>query len=340
MSEEVQNREPEEAPQPQSEPVTESEVASEPDAVTSPALEQAEAEQAETEETEETEASSERESSPEQPTLPGTLPEPDQRLALLEAVVYVADEPLASQQIAEALGWPDETVQADLARLIELSAQPTRGVEVRKVAGGYKTFTKAEHHEAVRNFVKSLRPKLKLSLPALETLAVIAYKQPITAPEIQAIRGVQGTGVLHTLLKYKLVATAGRKKIVGKPMLYKTTREFLMQFGLDNLSELPSLKELEELSRAALGEEDNDGQETLFDDQPDSQQESAETGAEQDGAPEADVEQRGGPEAGVGQDDDSGSEPVEAEPQAQAAEPPSPTPGDGDGDQAAPEKAD
>lgn len=346
MSEEVQNREPEEAPQPQSEPVTESEAASEPDAVTSPAPEQAEAEQAETEETE---ASPEHESSPEQPTLPGTLPEPDQRLALLEAVVYVADEPLASQQIAEALGWPDETVQADLARLIEISALPTRGVEVRKVAGGYKTFTKAEHHEAVRNFVKSLRPKLKLSLPALETLAVIAYKQPITAPEIQAIRGVQGTGVLHTLLKYKLVATAGRKKIVGKPMLYKTTREFLMQFGLDNLSELPSLKELEELSRAALGEEDNDGQETLFDDQPDSQQEGSETGAEQDGGPEADVEQRGepeanveqdGPEANVEQDDDSGSEPVEAQPQAQAAEPPSPTPGDGDGDQAAPEKAD
>ena len=141
-------------------------------------------------------------------------------------------------------------------------------------------------------------------------------------------------------MKYKLVATAGRKKIVGKPMLYKTTREFLMQFGLDNLSELPSLKELEELSRAALGEEDNDGQETLFDDQPDSPQEDAQTGAEQDGGPEADVEQRGepeanveqdGPEAGVGQDADPGSEPVEAEPQAQAAEPPSPTPDDGDG---------
>lgn len=299
MSEEVQNQEPAEVPQPDAKAVDAAE-------------------------------STSSEETPEQPTLPGTLPEPDHRLALLEAVVYVAEEPLASQQIAEALGWPDETVQADLARLIETSAQPTRGVEVRKVAGGYKTFTKAEHHEAVRNFVKSLRPKLKLSLPALETLAVIAYKQPITAPEIQAIRGVQGTGVLHTLLKHKLVATAGRKKIVGKPMLYKTTREFLMQFGLDNLTELPSLKELEELSRAALGEEDTDGQETLFDDQQDSQKEDGEKSPEQEGDSQESVEQ----------DDDAGSESVQAESEEETPEPPAAASDDGDGDPAAPQKAD
>lgn len=195
------------------------------------------------------------EESPEQPTLPGTIPEQDERQALLEAIVYVAAEPLPTELIAETLGWPNETVEKDMERLIGESAKAQRGIEIRRVAGGYKMFTKAEHHEAVRNFVKSIRPKLRLSLPALETLAVIAYKQPITGPEIQAIRGVQATGVLHTLLKHKLVTTAGRKKVVGKPMMYKTTREFLVQFGLDDLAELPSLKELEELSRAALGEE-------------------------------------------------------------------------------------
>jgi segregation and condensation protein B len=115
-------------------------------------------------------------------------------------------------------------------------------------------FTKAQHHEAIRGFVKTLRPKLRLSLPALETLAVVAYKQPVTVPEIQAIRGVNAGGVIHTLLNHKLINTAGRKKVIGRPMQYKTTKEFLVQFGLNDLSELPNLKELEELSRAALGE--------------------------------------------------------------------------------------
>ena len=114
--------------------------------------------------------------------------------------------------------------------------------------------TKAEHHEAVRNFVKSLKPPLKLSLPALETLAVIAYKQPVTAPEIMEIRGVQGAGVLKTLLDRKLIAVAGRKNVIGKPILYKTTREFLIQFGLKDMAELPSLKEFEEIRRMAFAD--------------------------------------------------------------------------------------
>jgi segregation and condensation protein B len=114
--------------------------------------------------------------------------------------------------------------------------------------------TKPEHHEAVRNFVKSLKPPLKLSLPALETLAVIAYKQPATGPEIMEIRGVQGVGVLKTLLDRKLIAVAGRKNVIGKPILYKTTKEFLIQFGLKDLSELPSLKEFEEIRRMAFSD--------------------------------------------------------------------------------------
>jgi segregation and condensation protein B len=114
--------------------------------------------------------------------------------------------------------------------------------------------TKPEHHESIRAFVKNLKPPLKLSLPALETLAVIAYKQPVTAPEIMEIRGVQGVGVLKTLLDRKLIAASGRKQVVGKPILYKTTKEFLIQFGLKDVTELPTLKEFEELGRLALSD--------------------------------------------------------------------------------------
>jgi segregation and condensation protein B len=118
--------------------------------------------------------------------------------------------------------------------------------------------TKAEHHEAVRAFVKKLTPPLKLSLAALETLAVIAYKQPVTTPEIMEIRGVQGASVLQTLLDRKLIAEAGRKNVVGKPILYKTTKEFLVQFGLKDLNELPTLKEFEELGRLSVSEAESE----------------------------------------------------------------------------------
>ena len=139
-----------------------------------------------------------------------------------------------------------------LDELIAEYDKPEHGVTIREVAGGYKMATKPEHHEAVRAFVKSLKPPLKLSLPALETLAVIAYKQPVTAPEIMEIRGVQGAGVLKTLLDRKLIAAAGRKNVIGKPILYKTTKDFLVQFGLKDLTELPSLKEFEEIRRMAI----------------------------------------------------------------------------------------
>jgi segregation and condensation protein B len=133
-------------------------------------------------------------------------------------------------------------------------SRPERGLSVREIAGGYKMATKPEHHEAIRSFVKNLKPPMKLSLPALETLAVIAYKQPVTAPEIMEIRGVQGVGVLKTLLDRKLIAAAGRKQVIGKPILYKTTKEFLVQFGLKDLTELPTLKEFEDLGRLSLSD--------------------------------------------------------------------------------------
>jgi segregation and condensation protein B len=124
---------------------------------------------------------------------------------------------------------------------------PDHGVEIRQVAGGYRMSTKPEHHDIVRAFAKSLKPPIRLSLPALETLAVIAYKQPVTVPEISEIRGVDASGVIATLLDRKLVTTAGRKAVIGRPILYKTTKEFLMRFGLKDIGELPSMEEFEKL---------------------------------------------------------------------------------------------
>jgi segregation and condensation protein B len=188
--------------------------------------------------------------------------EDSQIKAILEAIVYVAEEPLTLAQIAASLQQPPERIQGLLDQLIAEFDQPSHGVSIREVAEGYKMATKPEHHEAVRNFVKSLKPPLKLSLPALETLAVIAYKQPATGPEIMEIRGVQGGGVLKTLLDRKLIAVAGRKNVIGKPMLYKTTKEFLIQFGLKDLSELPSLKEFEEIRRMAFSDSEVPAAET------------------------------------------------------------------------------
>jgi len=124
------------------------------------------------------------------------------------------------------------------------------------VAGGYKLYTKPQQHDVVRRFIKSLRPPLRLSMPALETLAVIAYKQPVTSPEISEIRGVNTSGVISTLLDKHLITTAGRKEVMGRPILYKTSKEFLMRFGLSDLEELPSLKEFEALAREALGSDE------------------------------------------------------------------------------------
>jgi segregation and condensation protein B len=192
----------------------------------------------------------------EQPTASEAESGRAQLKAILEAVVYVIDEPKTAEQIAEALGRPVEEVEPLLKELADDTARPDRGILVREVAGGYQMATKAEHHEAVRTFVKNLKQPLKLSQAALETLAVVAYKQPITAPEIIEIRGVQGAGVLKTLLDRKLITTAGRKNVIGKPILYKTTKDFLSQFGLKDISELPSLKEFEEIRRQSLADEE------------------------------------------------------------------------------------
>ncbi len=152
----------------------------------------------------------------------------------------------------------DQRVKAKVREIIEaLIAEydaADRGMEIRQVAGGYRMSTKPEHHDVVRAFAKSLKPPVRLSLAALETLAVIAYKQPVTVPEISEIRGVESAGVIGTLLDRKLITTAGRKQVIGRPILYKTTKEFLLRFGLDNVSELPSMEEFEKIASDGQGE--------------------------------------------------------------------------------------
>jgi segregation and condensation protein B len=180
----------------------------------------------------------------------------EERKAALEAIIYAADEPATIEQLAKALAEEKLVVQASLDELVASYGSEERGIEVRAVAGGYKLYTKPQQHDVVRRFIKSLRPPLRLTMPALETLAVIAYKQPVTSPEISEIRGVNTSGVISTLLDKRLITTAGRKEVIGRPILYKTSKEFLMRFGLSDLEELPSLKEFEALAREALGSDE------------------------------------------------------------------------------------
>src|ERR1700689_5368567 len=179
--------------------------------------------------------------------------------AKLEAIIYAAEMPVTLDQLIELVkesviseGAADGTevksrVRLALEELIVDYYAPDHGMEIRQVAGGYRMSTKPEHHDIVRAFAKSLKPPIRLSLPALETLAVIAYKQPITVPEISEIRGVDSSGVIATLLDRKLITTAGRKAVIGRPILYKTTKEFLMRFGLKDVGEPPSMEEFEKL---------------------------------------------------------------------------------------------
>jgi segregation and condensation protein B len=178
---------------------------------------------------------------------------PQEIQAALEAIIYAADEPATLDQIANALGVEKTTARAALDLLVASYQTDDRGIEVRKVAGGWKFYTKPQHHDAVRKFIKSLQPPLRLTMPALETLAVVAYKQPVTVPEINEIRGVNVGGVIKTLLEKRLITTAGRKEVIGRPILYRTSKQFMMRFGLSDLDELPSLKEFEQLAQAALG---------------------------------------------------------------------------------------
>jgi segregation and condensation protein B len=208
-----------------------------------------------------------------------------------------ADEPAeeagAKRQAKQRERDARNAIKQVLSELIAEYAADGRGIEIREVAGGYRMATKPEFHDAVRSFVKSLKPPLKLSLPALETLAVIAYKQPVTAPEVNEIRGVDSSGVFGSLLARKLIVTAGRKPVIGRPILYKTTREFLLRFGLKDVSELPSMEEFEKMAASELEEPDEtqeeattNGEAAEFNPDPSVEQDEAEAVA-----PEASAEE-------------------------------------------------
>ena len=178
----------------------------------------------------------------------------------IEAIIYAAETPISIDQILSLVKesllaeTPEievaemkSRVRATLEELIADYSGAHHGIEIRQVAGGYRMSTKPDQHDVVRAFAKSLKPPFRLSLPALETLAVIAYKQPVTVPEISEIRGVDSGGVIATLLDRKLISTAGRKAVIGRPILYKTSKEFLLRFGLKDVNELPSMEEFEKL---------------------------------------------------------------------------------------------
>lgn len=195
-------------------------------------------------------------------------------------------------------------VRAIIEELISDYDTQDRGMEIRMVANGYRMATKPEHHDVVRAFAKSLKPPVRLSLAALETLAVIAYKQPITVPEISEIRGVESAGVIGTLLDRKLITTAGRKQVIGRPILYKTTKDFLVRFGLANVSELPSMEEFEKLA--------SDGQVELFE----SEQQTTEVVPE----PATEAAATGIPEAELAGGESSSEQPEATEAKDEAAQ--------------------
>ncbi|MBK7513086.1 MAG: SMC-Scp complex subunit ScpB [Chloracidobacterium sp.] len=167
-------------------------------------------------------------------------------MALVEALIFVADEPITAKLLAEVLDEERESIEAAIEEVVREYAERGSGLQLREIAGGWQLATRTELHDDVRKFLRT-RPSAKLSLASLETLAVIAYKQPVTVPEILEIRGVQSASAIKTLLDKRLIVAKGRKEAVGRPMMYGTSKEFLVQFGLKDLSELPSIEDFEDL---------------------------------------------------------------------------------------------
>jgi segregation and condensation protein B len=168
--------------------------------------------------------------------------------AIMEAIIYVAEEPVKPEQFQELFPEQDkESVEQTLKSMVEAFNARPGGMCIREVAGGYRMTTRPEHHEQIRAYLKT-RPNAKLSMAALETLAVVAYKQPVTLAEILAIRGKKSSSALHTLLEKNMVAIVGRKQVVGRPILYGTSRQFLIHFGLNSLKDLPTLEEFAQLA--------------------------------------------------------------------------------------------
>ena len=174
-------------------------------------------------------------------------PSQSERAAIIEALIFVSEEPLSIKSIAGVLKEDREVVAETVNSLTEEFNGRNGGLQLREVAGGWQFATRPEHHEYVRRLLRT-RPSAKLTIASLETLAVIAYRQPVTVPEILEIRGVQSPSAIKTLLDKKLIVAKGRKDTVGRPMMYGTSKDFLLQFGLKDLSELPSVEDFQDLS--------------------------------------------------------------------------------------------
>jgi len=195
----------------------------------------------------------ETETATEGETVTDTAPERSSRgmaelVAVVEALIFVADEPITTKLLAEVLDEDRDAIEAAVVELQKEYESRESGLQIREIAGGWQIATRTELHEDVRKFLKT-RPSAKLSLASLETLAVIAYKQPVTVPEILEIRGVQSASAIKTLLEKRLIVTKGHKETVGRPMQYGTSKEFLIQFGLKDLTELPSIEDFEDLAQ-------------------------------------------------------------------------------------------
>jgi len=167
--------------------------------------------------------------------------------SIAEALIFVAEEPIGAESIADLIDVETDAVEKAISKLVREYDSRNGGLQLREIAGGWQIATRPEHHENVRAYLRS-KPSAKLSLASLETLAVIAYKQPITIPEILEIRGVQSPSAIKTLLDKRLIVAKGRKETVGRPMMYGTSKEFLIQFGLKDLSELPSIEDFRDLA--------------------------------------------------------------------------------------------
>lgn len=228
------------------------------------------------------------------PDTPAPPPDESTLRAVLEALVYAAEEPLTEEDLRDLFpATPQATLEAALEALERTCQAPDRGLQISRVAGGYRMTTKPEVGEWVRALFRA-RNRRRLSTAALETLAIVAYRQPVTTPEIQALRGADPSGVLQNLLEKRLVRILGRKKVVGKPILYGTTREFLSHFGLNSLADLPSMDEFGALAAALPAGPPDPGPPGAFEEEPEGDgEDDGEEGYEDDRSDEAEREDDG-----------------------------------------------
>ncbi|HEY8849392.1 MAG TPA: SMC-Scp complex subunit ScpB [Thermoanaerobaculia bacterium] len=174
--------------------------------------------------------------------------------AALEAILFVSNEPVTLDDLVESLDAGRDEIVAQLEAIKRLLEENVGGFMLEQTAGGWRLATRAEHEAILKKYF-ARKGESRLSIAALETLAIVAYRQPITAPEVSDIRGVNSSAVLRTLLDRRMIRVSGRKNVVGSPFLYRTTREFLIHFGLNDIHDLPRLEEFGDLIGEPINED-------------------------------------------------------------------------------------